>query len=61
MESVNTMRGILVGGAVLTAIVAGVLGFWVVTAIMAFGVAGHAGLWWWLKQRRGAQPAPDPR
>ncbi len=51
------MRGILVGGAVLTGIVAAVFGYWLVTVVMAVAVAAHAALWVWLRRSKVAGPA----
>ena len=55
MESVNTMRAILVAGAVVAAIVAAALGVWTAALIMAVGVAGHFALWAYV-HRHGTHP-----
>lgn len=48
MASLNMMRSLLVGGAVLAAAVAAFLQQWTVVAILSVGIAAHAGLWVYL-------------
>lgn len=59
MSSVNTMRGLLVAGAVFAAAVAAFFQLWSVVAIMSVGVAAHAGLSVHLR-RTGATSASQP-
>lgn len=46
MQSVQTMRWILVNMAAAAAVLAGALGFWVPAAILLLGVAAHTAHWW---------------
>lgn len=52
-DSLATARAILVGGAVLTMLVAAALGQWIVAGILAVGVAAHTVHI--LQHRRGEQ------
>jgi predicted LPLAT superfamily acyltransferase len=56
MQSVNTMRAVLVGSAVLAALIATALGFWLVGVILLVGVAAHAAMWVYLRRLRGDRP-----
>lgn len=62
MASLNMMRALLVGGAVLAAGIAAFLQIWVVVAILAAGIAAHAGLWVYLHRvgALGTSPAGPP-
>lgn len=55
MDSVQTMRWILVNMTAVAAIIAGYLGFYVAAAILLFGVAAH----WahWFSHRKTGAPA----
>jgi hypothetical protein len=55
MESVNTMRAILVAGAVVAAIIAAALGMWTASLVLAVGIAGHFALWAYVR-RHGSHP-----
>lgn len=57
MESINTLRSLLVAGAVFSALIAAFFGRWAVVAILAVGVGAHAGLWVHLSRSRRAQGA----
>lgn len=46
MESVQTMRWILVNMTAAAALVAGFLGYYVPAVILLIGVAAHALHWW---------------
>lgn len=59
MSTLNTMRAMLVGGAVFAAVVAMVFGQWSVVGILGLGIAAHAALW--VHLRRSGQPTPAPR
>lgn len=50
MQSVNTMRVVLVAGAVLAAIIAVALGYWVAAVVLLAGVAAHAAMWVYLRR-----------
>lgn len=41
MSSIETLRAILVAGAVVAMVVAMITGFWLAALVMAFGVAVH--------------------
>ena len=56
VDAINTMRAILVGGAVLAGVVAAVFGYWLVVGLLAVGVAFHGLLWLHLHRRRAAVP-----
>lgn len=65
MESINTLRSLLVAGAVFSALVAAFYGQWAVVAILAVGVSAHAALWVHLGRSRGMRatttfPGSDP-
>jgi hypothetical protein len=55
----NGVRTALVVGAALAALVAALLGLWVVTAVLAVGIVAHGALWVWLYRSatRGDDPA----
>lgn len=59
MSSINTMRGLLVGGAVFAAVVAAYLAEWSVVVILGSGIAAHAALSVHLR-RSAAAPVADP-
>ena len=65
MDSVNTMRAILVAGAVVAAIIAAALGMWPAALVLSVGIAGHFALWAYVR-RNGSHPtvrhpdAPQP-
>ncbi|CAN5696357.1 MAG: hypothetical protein M3493_02610 [Actinomycetota bacterium] len=48
MESVNTMRAVLVAGAVLAAVVAAIFQLWPVVAIMLAAIVAHGLMWVYL-------------
>jgi hypothetical protein len=60
MDALNTLRAVLVGFAAIAAVLLGVRGQWVPTAIMVAGIAAHAGLWIHLRaqKRREAEEFP---
>lgn len=45
MPTINMLRGLLVAGAALAAIIAAALGQWVATLILVIGIAFHGALW----------------
>lgn len=45
MDAINTLRAILVGGAVIAAVVASRSGWWVTVLVLGAGIAAHALLW----------------
>lgn len=57
MESVQTMRWILVNMTAVAAVIAGVLGYYAASAILLLGVAAHATHWW--LHRRPVPAAPQ--
>ncbi len=48
MQSVNTLRAVLVAGAVLAAVVAAIFGLWSVVGIMVAAVVAHGLMWVYL-------------
>lgn len=56
MGSLNTARAILVGGAVIAALVAAAYQHWASVAILVVGLAGHGGLWLYLSRRGSRSP-----
>lgn len=57
MESVQTMRWILVAMSAVAAVIAGVLGYYAAAAILLLGVAAHCGHWF---LHRKDAPGPRP-
>ena len=55
MQSLNTMRAILVACAVFAAIVAAAFGMWTVAAVLTVAVAAHGAMWVYI-YRRGTHP-----
>jgi hypothetical protein len=55
MESLNTMRAILVAGAVVAALIAAAFGVWSAAGVLTVGVVAHGAMWWYI-HRRGAHP-----
>lgn len=66
MASLNALRGLLVAGAAVAAVVAAVTGMWAVSALMLVAVAVHGVGTVWLRRRAvgtslpPAGAAPDP-
>lgn len=60
MQSLNTMRAILVACAVFAAIVAAAFGMWTVAGVLTVAVAAHAGMWVYI-HRRGTHPTVHPQ
>lgn len=58
MDSINTLRSLLVGAAIFAAFLAAVFGRWGVVAVLAVGVAAHAGLWVYLRRLQRGPAAP---
>ena len=56
MATINTLRGLLVAGAVLAVVVAAAYQQWTAAVILSLGIAAHAGLWVYLRRH----PAPNP-
>jgi len=56
VDSINTLRAVLVGGAVVAGIGAFLTGEVLAGLVMVVAVAAHGWLWWFLHQRR-RQPA----
>ncbi|MBA2530410.1 MAG: hypothetical protein H0V19_10720 [Euzebyales bacterium] len=57
MASVNMLRGVLVAGAVLAAIVAAAYRLWPVVGVLLVAVAAHGWMWAYL-HRLGQQSPP---
>lgn len=55
MESLNLMRAILVGCAVIAAIISAALGSWEAALVLCVGIAAHGAMWWYIHQR-GTHP-----
>jgi hypothetical protein len=60
METINTLRVLLVAGAVLAAVVAAAYGQWVAVVLLVAGIAGHMALWVHLHRVRQAPTPPPP-
>lgn len=61
MSSVNTLRGLLVAGAVFAAVVAAFFQLWSVAVLMGVGVAAHGGLSLYLRRTGdSSRPTPPP-
>ncbi len=56
MDSVNTMRWVLVNMAAAAAVVAAFTGFWTAALVLGMGVAVHTGHWLWHKRHAPAEP-----
>jgi len=55
VDSVNTLRGILVAGAVIVAAIAAANGLWPVVAMMLVAVVAHGLMWRYLAQLKRQQ------
>lgn len=60
MASVNALRALLVGGAIVAGIVAAVSGLWLTAAVMAVAVGVHGVLTVRLRSHPAAPPAVTP-
>ena len=58
MESINTLRAVLVAGAVIAAIGAFLTGEVLAGWVMVVAVIAHGWMWWFLHQRRSMSPRP---
>ncbi|HVL98152.1 MAG TPA: hypothetical protein VM324_02535 [Egibacteraceae bacterium] len=61
MSTINTMRGLLVAGAVFAALVAALFGQWSVVVILGVGIAAHAGLWVHLSRAASVENVATPK
>jgi len=52
MEGVNTLRAVLVGGAVIAAAGALVFGHRAAAAVLSVGIAAHGWMWWYLRRSK---------
>jgi hypothetical protein len=59
MDSINTLRAILVAGAAVAAVIAAFEGVWLATAVLAIGVAGHLLFWVYLHRRPPLPRSPE--
>lgn len=57
MPTINTLRGLLVAGAGLAAVIAAALGQWLAATILLVGIAFHAALW--VQLYRNREPTTD--
>lgn len=55
MDAINTLRAVLVGGAMVAMVVAAMHGLWRTVGLLAVGLMGHA--WLWVQLSRTARPA----
>ncbi|MGH8887031.1 MAG: hypothetical protein ACRDYX_18040 [Egibacteraceae bacterium] len=60
MESVNTLRILLVSGAALAGVGALAVGQWVAGTVLLIAVIPHAWLSWHLRRQRRAPDGPPP-
>lgn len=64
MDTINTLRGLLVAGAAVAAAVAAAYQQWAAVVILLAGIAAHAALWVRLHRdrvaTRGTRPPPTP-
>lgn len=61
MATINMLRGLLVAGAVLAAVVAAVYQQWAAVFILMAAVVAHGALWVRLhRERQAAAPADQP-
>lgn len=56
MEQINTLRAVLVGGAVLAAVTAAAYGWWSAALILTVGILAHGLLWLHLHRRPPLAP-----
>lgn len=56
MASMNTLRGLLVAGAVLAAVIAAVYQQWSAVAILSVGILAHFAMWAHLHRNGPAKP-----
>lgn len=60
MDSLNTLRAILVAFAFVSAVFLAVDGMWVPATVLGFGIVAH-GLLWWHLYRTGQLVAQERR
>jgi hypothetical protein len=48
----NGVRTTLVAAAAICSVIALILGYPIVAAVLGVGIAAHGALWWWLWKRR---------
>lgn len=58
LDQVNALRAILVGGAVIAAILTALAGFWSATVLLVIGIVSHGLLWRYLRR---ATPHPESK
>lgn len=57
METLNTLRGLLVAGAALAVVIALVQGQWAAALILIAGIGAHGALWVRLHREKAANAA----
>lgn len=57
MATLNMLRGLLVAGAALAAVIAAVLGQWAAALILTAGIVAHGALWVRLHREKAASAA----
>jgi CHASE2 domain-containing sensor protein len=60
VDSLNTLRAVLVGIAFIATVLLAVDGQWVPTAVLSVGILAHAGLWVWLRAEKRRDAEADP-
>ena len=56
MAAVNMLRGLLVAGAVLAAVIAAAYQQWAAVIILSLGIAAHAAMWGHMHRSRPTNP-----
>ena len=60
MDSMNTLRGLLVAGAVLAAVIAAAYQQWAAVVILSVGILAHFAMWLHLHRARPSKPETQP-
>jgi CHASE2 domain-containing sensor protein len=60
VDSLNTLRAVLVGIAFIATVLLAFDGQWIPAAVLSVGIAAHGGLWVWLRAEKRRDAEADP-
>jgi CHASE2 domain-containing sensor protein len=60
VDSLNTLRAVLVGIAFIATLLLAFDGQWIPAAVLSVGLLAHAGLWVWLRAEKRRDAEADP-